>query len=54
MKYVTAAESVSIIKSDDRVFIHSAAAGPQQLIIAMAERTRRETGVAEAQNVRTE
>src|SRR4026207_1038552 len=38
MRYVTAEEAVSVIKSDDRVFIHSAAAAPQQLIRAMTER----------------
>jgi 4-hydroxybutyrate CoA-transferase len=38
MRYVTAEEAVSVIKSDDRVFIHSAAAAPQQLIKAMTAR----------------
>jgi 4-hydroxybutyrate CoA-transferase len=38
MKYVTAAEAVAIIKSGDRVFIHSVAAAPQQLIKAMTAR----------------
>jgi acyl-CoA hydrolase len=38
MKYVTAAEAVAIIKSGDRVFIHTAAAAPQQLIKAMTAR----------------
>ena len=38
MKFVTAEESVAIIKSGDRVFIHTAAAAPQQLIKAMTAR----------------
>lgn len=38
MKYVTAEESVAIIKSGDRVFIHTATAAPQQLIKAMTAR----------------
>ena len=38
MKYVSAEESVAIIKSGDRVFIHTAAAAPQQLIKAMTDR----------------
>jgi acyl-CoA hydrolase len=38
MKYVTAEEAVAIIKSGDRVFIHSVAAAPQQLIKAMTAR----------------
>ena len=38
MKSVTAEEAVAIIKSGDRVFIHSAAAAPQQLIKAMTAR----------------
>lgn len=40
MKYVTAAEAVAIIKSGHRVFIHTAAAAPQQLIKAMTARAR--------------
>ena len=38
MKFVTAEEAVAIINSGDRVFIHSAAAAPQQLIKAMTAR----------------
>lgn len=38
MKYVTAEEAVAIIKSGDRVFIHTAAAAPQQLVKAMTAR----------------
>ena len=40
MKYVTAAEAVAIINSGDRIFIHTAAAAPQQLIKAMTARAR--------------
>lgn len=36
--YNSAAEAVQIIKSNDRVFIHSAAATPSQLVEAMSER----------------
>jgi acyl-CoA hydrolase len=38
MKYVTAEEALAIIKSGDRVFIHTAAAAPQQLVKAMTAR----------------
>lgn len=38
MKWVTAEEAVSVIKSRDRVFVHSIAAAPQQLIQAMTDR----------------
>ena len=38
MKYVTAEDAVAIIKSGDRVFIHTAAAAPQLLIKAMTAR----------------
>ncbi len=38
MKLVTADEAVKVIKSGDRVFIHSVAAAPQLLIKAMVER----------------
>ena len=38
MKYVKAEDAVAIIKSGDRVFIHTAAAAPQQLIKAMTAR----------------
>lgn len=38
MKYVTAEEAVAIINSGDRVFIHTAAAAPQQLVKAMTAR----------------
>ena len=45
MKYVTATEAVAIIKSGDRVFIHSVAAAPQQLIKAMTARASELRGV---------
>ncbi len=38
MKNVSAEEVVSVIRSGDRVFIHSVAAAPQQLIQAMMQR----------------
>jgi len=38
MKMVSAKEAVSVIKSGDRVFIHSVAAAPQKLIEAMTSR----------------
>ena len=38
MKIVPIEEAVSVIKSGDRVFIHSVAAAPQQLIHAMTDR----------------
>jgi acyl-CoA hydrolase len=38
MKYVTAEEAVRQIKSNDHVFIHTAAAAPQQLVKAMVRR----------------
>ena len=38
MKKVSAAEVVSVIRSGDRVFVHSVAAAPQQLIQAMMQR----------------
>jgi 4-hydroxybutyrate CoA-transferase len=38
MKFVSAAEAVRTIKSGDRLFIHSVAAAPQQLIRAMTAR----------------
>jgi 4-hydroxybutyrate CoA-transferase len=37
-KYISASESVKKIKSGNRVFIHSVAAAPQQLIKAMTDR----------------
>lgn len=40
MKWASAEEAVSIIKSGDRVFIHSIAAAPQKLIHAMTGRAR--------------
>lgn len=45
MKQVTAEEAVSIIKSGDRVFIHSVAAAPQGLISAMVGRAPELRGV---------
>jgi 4-hydroxybutyrate CoA-transferase len=38
MKFVSAEEAVRAVKSGDRVFIHSVAAAPQQLIRALTER----------------
>jgi acyl-CoA hydrolase len=38
MKIVDAAHAVSIVKSRDRVFVHTAVAAPQRLIEALAER----------------
>ena len=38
MKFVSAAEAVGVINSGHRVFIHSVAAAPQQLIRAMVDR----------------
>ncbi|HEY7912644.1 MAG TPA: acetyl-CoA hydrolase/transferase C-terminal domain-containing protein [Blastocatellia bacterium] len=38
MRYVTAEEAVRLIKSNDHVFIHTAAAAPQQLVKAMVRR----------------
>lgn len=38
MKKVTAEEAVRVIKSKDRIYIHSVAAAPQQLIKAMVAR----------------
>lgn len=37
-KVVTAEEAVKVIKSDDRVYLHAAAAAPQLLINAMSDR----------------
>ncbi|HVK40170.1 MAG TPA: acetyl-CoA hydrolase/transferase C-terminal domain-containing protein [Candidatus Kapabacteria bacterium] len=45
MKIVSAEEAVRAIKSHDRVFIHSVAAAPQQLIMAMVERAPELRGV---------
>jgi acyl-CoA hydrolase len=39
MKHTTAEEAVSIIRSGQRVFIHSVAAAPQRLILAMTSRS---------------
>lgn len=39
-KFVSAAEAVKVIESNDRVFIHSIAAAPQLLIGAMTDRAR--------------
>ena len=38
MKWVSADEAVSVIKSGDRVYVHTAAASPQSLAVAMAKR----------------
>lgn len=45
MKYVSADEAVSVIESGSRVFIHTAAAAPQQLIRAMTARAHELTNV---------
>jgi acyl-CoA hydrolase len=45
MKFVTAEEAVAVIKSKDRVFIHSVAAAPQRLIKAMTGRAHELRGV---------
>ena len=44
-KFVSAEEAVKLIKSNDRVFIHSIAAAPQRLISAMTERASELRGV---------
>jgi 4-hydroxybutyrate CoA-transferase len=38
MKITTSEQAVKAIKSGDRVFVHSAAASPQQLVTAMTAR----------------
>lgn len=38
MKYVSAAEAVGVISSGNRVFVHSAASAPSELVRAMTER----------------
>jgi acyl-CoA hydrolase len=50
---VTAQEAVAVIKSGDRVFIHSVAAAPQQLIAAMTARAG-ELRVVEVVQIHTE
>jgi acyl-CoA hydrolase len=45
MKLVTAEEAVTIIKSKDRVFVHSVAAAPQRLVMAMTGRAADLRGV---------
>ena len=45
MKWVSAAEAVSVIESGQRVFVHTAAAAPQQLIAAMTARAPELRGV---------
>lgn len=44
-KAVSAAEAVKVIKSHDRIYIHAAAAAPQELINAMAARHEELRGV---------
>lgn len=39
MEYTTAEKAVELIKSGDRVFIHTAAATPQALVLAMTKRS---------------
>jgi acyl-CoA hydrolase len=50
---VTAQEAVAVIKSGDRVFVHSVAAAPQQLIAAMTARAG-ELRVVEVVHLHTE
>ncbi len=38
MQWVSAPEAVAVIQSGDRVFIHTAVAAPQQLVLAMTTR----------------
>jgi 4-hydroxybutyrate CoA-transferase len=45
MKFVSAEEAVRVIKSLDRVFLHSVAATPQRLVRAMTERAPELRGV---------
>ena len=45
MKFVTAEEAVAVVKSGDRVFVHSVAAAPQRLIKAMTARAAELRGV---------
>jgi acyl-CoA hydrolase len=45
MKFVSAEEAVSVIESGNRVFVHTAAAAPQQLIRAMTARSDELTNV---------
>ena len=45
MRIVEAAEAVSVIKSRDRVFVHTAVAAPQRLVEAMAARAPELRGV---------
>lgn len=42
---VTAEEAVSIVKSGDKVFVHTAAASPQVLVHALADRAEELTGI---------
>lgn len=45
VEYVSAAQAVKVVKSGDRVFIHSAAAAPQSLIAALTADAPRLRGV---------
>jgi 4-hydroxybutyrate CoA-transferase len=45
MRFVTAEEAVAVVKSKDRVFVHSVAAAPQRLIKAMTGRAAELRGV---------
>src|SRR5690625_7416758 len=40
MNYVTAEEAVDAVQSNDNVFVHTAAAAPQQLVNALTRRHR--------------
>jgi 4-hydroxybutyrate CoA-transferase len=53
MKFVSPEEAVAVIKSGDRVFVHSVAASPQRLINAMTVRAPELRGV-EVIHLRTE
>ena len=52
-RIVTAQEAVTVIRSGDRVFVHSVAAAPQQLIAAMTARSE-ELRVVEVVHLHTE
>lgn len=52
-RHVTAQEAVAVIKSGDRVFVHSIAAAPQKLVAAMTARAG-ELRVVEVVSIHTE
>lgn len=45
MKYVSAEEAVRLVKNNDSIFIHTAAAAPQRLVNALTERHKELKGV---------